>query len=94
MSKIQINQFTQYTQSVDEQLYGSCYSTEQLQFIQNQIATASYELLALVPEPNNYPAYIQQQAYKRGQLDAYQYLIDCHEASQQALLTKAQQSQE
>ncbi len=92
MSTILITDFTKYTQTMHEELAGSSYTLEQKQFIQTQIATAAESLLALVPDPNNYSAYVQTQAHYKGQIDALRYLLDCSVSSEAQLLTLATHS--
>lgn len=94
MSILITNAFTQYELSEQEQLTGSTFSTTQKQFIQSQIALVAASRLALVPDPNNYPAFIQTESHYKGQMDAYQYLLDCSNASEEQLLALAQAQQE
>jgi hypothetical protein len=89
MSTPIVNQFTQYQQTEQEQLAGSTLSTDQKQFIQSQIALVAQSRLALVPDANNYASFIQTESHYKGQMDAYQYLLDCSDASEQQLLALA-----
>ncbi len=89
MSTIIENEFTQYAQTEQEQLAGMSLTIDQRQFIQSQIAMISQSRLALVPDPNNYADFIQSEAAYKGQIDAYKFLLDCHNTSQEQLLALA-----
>lgn len=85
MSRIIISTFTRYEQTESEVLAATNFSPEAKQFIQNQIVNASENRLALTADPNNYAAFIQQEAYLKGQVDAFKYLLDCSENAEQTL---------
>lgn len=93
MSSIIENEFTQYSQTTQEQLAGMTLTTAQHQFIQSQIAMLAQSRLALVPDPNNYADFIQSEANYKGQMEAYKFLLDCHAAAQEQLLALAQAQQ-
>lgn len=90
MSQLTINTFSKFDQTEQEQLAGTHYTTEQLQFIQNQIASLAEQRLALTPDPERYNVFIQDEAHLKGQISAYMYLLDCHKATQDTLLDRAQ----
>lgn len=94
MSTIIENEFTQYSQTTQEQLAGSVLSTDQQQFIQSQIAMIAQSRLALVPDPSNYAAFIQEEAHYKGQMAAFKYLLDCSTSSQEQLFALAQAQQQ
>lgn len=50
-----------------------------LQFIKTQLALAIKEKDNLKFDPNNYAETVQREASIRGMIDAYQFLVDCHE---------------
>lgn len=89
MSTLIQSTFARYEQTEQEQLAGSSLTYDQKQFIQNQICTIAEERLALVPEANNYAAFIQQEAHLKGQMVALQYLLDCSLASEEQLFALA-----
>lgn len=89
MSTIIQNEFTQYAQTEQEQLAGTVLTNDQKQFIRNQLAMVAQSRIALVPDPNNYPAFIQTEAAYAGEMRAYRYLLDCSDASEVALLALA-----
>lgn len=77
-----INQFSSFTLTESEQLAGTVLTYEQKLVLQNQLAMISAEKLALAANPNNYAEYIQQEAYKAGQIAAIQFILDCSIASE------------
>lgn len=82
MAKSIINQFSSYELTEQEQLSGTILTFEQKMVLQNQLSMISSEKLALIANPNNYSEYIQQEAYKAGQITAIQYMLDCSTASE------------
>jgi hypothetical protein len=82
MAKPIINQFSSFELTESEQLAGTILTYEQKLVLQNQLAMISAEKLALAADPNNYAAYIQQEAYKAGQIAQIQYQLDCSIASE------------
>ena len=50
-----------------------------IQFIKTQIAVANQRRATLDPDPNNYAAFIQTEAEIKGEIGAYQFLLDRHE---------------
>lgn len=94
MATIIENNFTQYQLTEQEQLSGSALGITQKQFIQSQMAIVAELRLALVPEPNNYAAFIQTEAHYKGQMTAYQYLLDASDESEKQLLALTQAQQE
>lgn len=92
MSQIQINTFTQFELSEHEQLAATLLSNEQKMFIQSQLALIAEQRIALVPDPNNYAAFIQTEAHLKGQMDAYKYLLDCSTSSEKAVVDSQTQT--
>lgn len=90
MSVLAQSSFTRYDQTPQEQLAGTCLTTEQKQFIQTQLANLAEERLALVPDANNYSTFIQQEAHIKGQMQFAQYLLDCSTESETQLLAIAE----
>lgn len=86
--------FTSYVLTEQEQLSGSMLSYEQKLFIQNQIGGIAEQKLALIPTPNDYQNFIQQEAFLSGQLAILKYLLDSSLASEQAVLDKQQEVQQ
>lgn len=90
MSTVISSAFTRYAQTNQEQLAGSVLSGDQKQYIQNQLATIAEQRLALVPDPINYAVFIQDEAFLKGQMAAYQYMLDSSEASEDQLRALAE----
>ena len=81
--------FARFILSSQEQLMGSIYTYEQKLIIQNKLSEIADSKLALTVDPNNYAAYVQQEAYLAGQISILRYLLDCSIASEQQLLDNA-----
>ncbi len=94
MAHLKLTQFAAYSLTQQEEISGSILINDQKLFIQNQLAFAAQQALALVPDPVNYTAFIQTDAHLKGQIAAYQYLLDCSDASELAALEEAQNRQE
>lgn len=91
MSTVDISTFTKFKHSEHEILMSHTLTTLQQENIHTQIATVAELRLALVPDPNDYASFIQQEAHYKGQMDAYKYLLDCSEAAQERVLELAKQ---
>lgn len=84
--------FSKYTLSESDTLIASTLTTLTSQFIQNQICSIAEAMIALDVDPNNYSAYVQQQAYLKGQMDGLKYLLDASIASEAAVLEAARKN--
>lgn len=75
MSMLMPSSFCNYRFSDEEQeaIIGS-FTESQRQFIQSQISALAEELLALTYDSSDPQAFIQRQAYLRGQIDFAKYL--------------------
>lgn len=82
MPKPIINQFSSFELTESEQLAGTILTYEQKLVLQNQLAMISAEKLALVANPHSYAEFIQQEAYRAGQIAMIQYILDCSIASE------------
>lgn len=87
MPKPIINQFSSFELTESEQLAGTILTYEQKLVLQNQLAMISAEKLALVANPHSYAEFIQQEAYKAGQIAVLQYILDSSLASELAVAT-------
>lgn len=94
MAELKLSTFSSFNQSAQEELAGSSFSTDNKQFLQNLICLTAEQIIALTPDANNYPAFIQQEAFLKGQLSGYKYLLDASAASEQTLLELAKAPQE
>lgn len=85
MANLIENEFTSYFLNEDELLQGSLLTITQKQVIQNEIALMASEKINLEFDPNDPAAFAQAEAYKKGQMDALRYRIDCSNAAQEQL---------
>ena len=83
------NSFASYSMTEEEQLQGAVLTTLQVQHIQNQLALCAEEKLTLDFDTSDPNKYIQQEAYKRGQLEMLKYLLESSEAATLELHTLA-----
>lgn len=63
-----------------------------LQYIKTQLAFKVKERENLVPDPNNYAAFIQEESHIKGMIAAFEFLIDCHVNTVEALAAEARTS--
>jgi hypothetical protein len=80
MSHVIQNTFSTYQLDEDELVQGTLLTTLQKQVIQTQIGTIADEKLRLEFDSDKPMQFMQQEAYKRGQLDALSYLLQASEA--------------
>lgn len=79
------NDFSSYELTPEEEIRGSIFDITQSQWIQNQLSACATEKLAIEFDTNKPEEFGQQEAYKKGQMDAYRYLLDTSLASQDYL---------
>lgn len=84
------NEFSSYLLTEDEEIQGAIFTVTQKQAIQNQLATCAAEKLRLEFDPETPKLFIQQEAYKRGQIEILQYLLESSEAAEQAIKFNAE----
>lgn len=70
------NNFSSYNLTDDEVREGSIYTITQLELLQNDLAAAAEEKLVLEFDTTNPQTFIQQEAFKRGQIELLRYIID------------------
>ena len=75
------NTYTTYDLSEEESLQGAILNDTQQQVLQTQLATYAEEKLAMPFDTQNPGVFAQQEAYKRGQMDAVTYILEMHAAS-------------
>jgi len=85
MATIIPNAFTSYSLNDQEQLEGACLTVTQKQVIQNHLSNTATEMINIEYDPEHPMRYTQQEAYKRGQLETYQFLLDSAKAAEDAL---------
>jgi hypothetical protein len=89
MATLAANDFSSYVLTEEEIIQGQILTIAQEQVIQNQLSDCAMEKIALPYDPNNTTAFAQQEAYKRGQMDALRYILDCSLAAKEMQLFKA-----
>lgn len=82
--------FLSYHLSEDELLVGSILTTLHKQCIQNQIALAAEERLALRLDPLNPMSSVQTEAELHGRILALKYLIELSDSAEAQLQASAQ----
>ena len=70
------NSFTVYDLTDKDALQGTVLTTLQRQVIQNMLAANAEEKLRLEYDPEKQLDFVQQEAYKRGQIDLLSYILD------------------
>lgn len=78
------NEFTSYFLNEEEVSQGSLLTITQKQVIQNQLSLLASEKMAIEfdTEKSNL-SFVQQEAYKRGQMDSLRYILACSEAEEE-----------
>ena len=71
-----VNSFTSYELTDKEALQSSVFTFLQLQNLQNQLAACAEEKLNLEFDTEHPNEFVQQEAYKRGQIELLKFLID------------------
>lgn len=80
-----VNTFITYNLTEEEALRGAVFSYEQKRNLHNQRALVAEEKLRLSFDPSNPQDFMQQEAYKRGQLELLDYLIESSDAAEAEL---------
>lgn len=91
MAHLVDNTFSSYFLTEDEETEGSILSITQRQLLQNDLATCAEEKLRLEFDPAEPQLFIQQEAFKKGQIELIQYMLD---RSESAIESRAQPQQE
>lgn len=87
MAHLVANAFSMYQLTDKERLQGIVLSIMQKQVIQNRLAEIAEEKLLLEFDPDKSSSFIQQEAYKRGQIDILTYLLADSEAAEESDIT-------
>lgn len=83
MAQVIPNQFTSYKLNEQEQLEGSKLTVTQKQVIRNLLSDTATAKVNLEYDAEHSMDFIQQEAYHKGQLEAYQFLLDASQASEE-----------
>ena len=86
MAKIKHNAFTSWELTEEEELQGQQLTITQVQVIQNLIADTAESLLNLEYDISKPTDYIQQESYKRGQIEILAFLLDRSVAASELVL--------
>lgn len=69
------NEFARYSLTEEEEHQGALLTLNQQHVIQNLIADAAEEKLALPIDPNNTSEFIQQESFLKGQIKVLTYML-------------------
>ena len=83
MAHIAVNKFTTYTLSAEELEQASYFNDFQRMLMQNEIARAAEEKVALKFDPSNPLAFAQREAELQGQMEILEYILNLSTISQQ-----------
>lgn len=86
-----VNTFTSYELDDSEVLHGAVFTESQKMHIQNCLASAAEEKLALELDPLNPIKYAQEEASLAGQIQILRYLLDTSLAAEEQLANMNQQ---
>lgn len=79
------NAFSSYDLTETEVLQGAILTNLQKQVLQNLLAVNAEEKLHLEFDPLNPSGFIQQESYKKGQIDAISYIISSSDIAEATL---------
>jgi len=82
------NSFSRYYLTDEEELNGSTFTIDQIQVLQNDLASIAEEKINLEFDPKNPEEFIQAEAFKSGQIALLQYMLERSEAMKEARVTK------
>jgi len=85
MATIIPNTFTSYELTDTEALQGAIFTITQIQALQNQLSAIAEEKLNMEFDPEAAQLFMQNEAYKRGQMELLQFLIDNSKAAEEEL---------
>lgn len=83
MANLILNSFSSFDLLEEEETQGSILTITQKQVIQNEIALMAEEKLNLVFDPEKPSLYTQEEAYKKGQLDALKHRLTCSDLAEE-----------
>jgi len=81
MAELIPNEFTSYNLNEQEQLAGSIFTVTQLQVLHNRLSELAAQKLNLEFDVDSPETFIQQEAFKRGQIEEIRYLIESSTAA-------------
>ena len=88
MAEQRPNAFTSWELSQVEEEQGSIFTTDQIHVLRNRLSVLAEDKLRIQFDPQNPQEYMQQEAYKRGQLEEIESLLFTSEAAEQMILER------
>lgn len=86
MAHLLANDFTSYSLSDEEEIQGSIFTIGQKQVLQNMLAAAAQEKIALVYDAKEPTFFTQQEASLKGQMDVLRHLLEVSDAAEASLI--------
>ncbi len=93
MAELIPNEFTSYKLTEQEELEGAILTIQQKYVMHNLLSVYAAELLNIEYDVTQPESYIQQEAYKRGQIEAMRHILAISEAASEALYPSTSQNQ-
>jgi len=81
MANLTLNVFASWELSYEESRNGSIFTIDQTYVLQNQLAKCAEEKLSISFDPKDPMLFMQQEAYKRGQIDLLGWLLELSEVT-------------
>lgn len=94
MAHISINRFTTWHLSDEEEQQGSVFSLLQKQVLQNELARCAEEKINIEFDPADPLAFTQAEAFKRGQIELLEFLLEKSESAELELYNQQQHNLE
>ena len=85
MAHITTNDFTTYQLNEDEHIEGAILTITQKQVIQNALSACAIEKISMDYDPEHPLLFTQQEAYKKGQIETYRFLLESSNAAEEIL---------
>jgi len=94
MARLRDNEFSSYTLTDEEELQGSLLTVTQRQVMQNQLSAAVSEKITLEFDTDKPDKFMQQEAYKRGQIDILNFILASSDAAEEEIIINRNINQE
>jgi len=85
MSYLTANSFSSYQLTQEEELQGQVLTVTQKEVLQNLLVTNAEEKLRLEFDPDQPKLFIQHEAYKRGQIELLEYILETSTIAEEML---------
>ena len=93
MAELIPNEFTSYKLTEQEELEGSILTITQKHVLHNLLSIYAMEKNTIEYDPEKTMEFVQQEAYKRGQMEAMRHVLAMSEAAVEALYPNDNQTQ-